>query len=211
MRALGTTLLVAALALAGCSAPLVSLKQGAREYVPNDYGSVLDRWTREADLFSFAELENFLAVTATHLSWDFTWAYVIRYGNDYRLTVEQRQALLDRSLEETKQRHEFYVTVAGGNRREADLSKPNTAWIVRLIDDTGNETAPQDIALIRRPTILEKTYFPFTTIYRQTYRIRFPVEALGRRTISEKARWFGLRFAGVQGSSELKWELEKRR
>jgi len=124
---LAATLLFALLALGGCSSPLVSLKQGPREYVANDYSNVLDRWTREGNLFSFSDLENYLSVTATYQSWDFTWAYVIKYGNDYRLTVEQRQALLDRSLEETKTRHEFYVAFAGGNRRDADLSKPNSA------------------------------------------------------------------------------------
>ena len=42
-----------------------------------------------------------LTVTATFESWDFRWAYVVRYAQDYRLTVEQRRALLETTLRES--------------------------------------------------------------------------------------------------------------
>jgi hypothetical protein len=43
-----------------------------------------------------------LTVTATYESWDFRWAYTVRYAEDYRLTIDQRHALLERSLAETR-------------------------------------------------------------------------------------------------------------
>ena len=80
---------------------------------------------------------------------------------------------------------------------------------MRLIDDTGNETVPQEIIAIKKPNALERTYFPYNTVFRQTFRIRFPrLSSEGRPTISSKAKWFGLRFAGAQGNNELVWRLD---
>lgn len=201
--------LVAALAVTGCASPTVTVAEGPREYVATDYDAVLDRWTRTERLFSLPELENYLTVTATFESWDFRWAYVVRYVQDYRLTIDQRKKLLEKALDETRQRHQFFVALYGGERRYNDLTKPNSAWIVRLIDDTGNETAPQEIVAIKKPNALERQYFPYNTVFRQAFRIRFPrAQPDGRPTISPQAKWFGLRVAGAQGNSELVWKLE---
>jgi hypothetical protein len=202
-----TLALFAALA-AGCATQKVSLAPGPREYVASDYLQVLRRWTRSQDLIVISELDNLLTVTATFESWDFRWAYVVRYAQDYRLTVEQRRTLLDRTLAETEDAHQFYVALYGTNRRWTDLSRPNSAWIVRLIDDLGDETAPSTIELIAKPGALERTYFPYTSVWRQVFRIRFPkVTSEGTPTIAPDAKWFGLRFAGAEGYEELKWDL----
>lgn len=212
MRRVAATLACLALAaasLTGCAAPLVSLSDGPREYVATDYESVLRQWTRTERLFSLSELDNFLTATATFESWDFRWAYVVRYVQDYRLTIDERKKLLEKALDETKRRHQFFVAIYGGERRYNDLTRPDSAWIVRLIDDTGNETAPEEIQAIKKPNALERTYFPYNTVYRLAFRIRFPrFTADGRPTISPKAKWFGLRFAGAQGNTQLVWELE---
>lgn len=192
-----------------CAAPTVQMAPGPREYVAADYESVLRRWTRTESLISLSALDNFLTATATYESWDFRWAYVVRYSEDYRLTVDQRHALLERSLAETEQYHQFYVALYAQRPRWSDLTAKNPAWIVRLIDDQGNETAPSEIERITKPGAIEQTYFPYTTPWRITHRIRFPVLTLdGRRTISDKARWLGLRFAGAQGNQRLLWTVD---
>jgi hypothetical protein len=92
----------------------------------------------------------------------------------------------------------------------SDLTADNAAWIIRLIDDLGNETAPSEIEPIRRPGAIEKTYFPYTSPWRKAYRVRFPIaRADGRPTIARNATWFGLRFAGAQGNQELIWNIEE--
>ncbi len=204
-----TCLALAAGSLLGCAAPLVSIAEGPREYVATDYESVLRQWTRTERLFALSELDNFLTATATFESWDFRWAYVVRYVQDYRLTIDERKKLLEKALDETKRRHQFFVALYGGERRYNDLTRPDSAWIVRLIDDTGNETAPEEIQAIKKPNALERTYFPYNTVFRLGFRIRFPrVTADGRQTISPKAKWFGIRFAGAQGNTQLVWEIE---
>jgi hypothetical protein len=185
------------------------MRQGPREYVATDYESVLRRWTRSEDMISMSELDNFLTATATYESWDFRWAYAVRYSEDYRLTVDQTHALLQSSLAETQQYHQFYVALYAQRRPWSDLTADNPAWIVRLIDDQGNETAPAEIKRIANPTAIELTYFPYTTPWRAVHQIRFPVLTLdGRPTVSPHAHWLGLRFAGAQGHQQLLWQIE---
>lgn len=197
-----------ALLLAGCTTPKVDLSDGAREYVATDYDQVLRTWTRSEDLFNVSNLDDVLTVTATYESWDFRWAYVVRYAEDYRLTVDQRQALLERSLAETRKAHQFYVALYAQKHKWNDLTTDDPAWIVRLVDDEGTETAPTEIKAIKKPGAMELTYFPYTTPWRSAFRITFPVvRADGRPTISPDARWFGVRFAGAQGNNDLVWEI----
>lgn len=194
---------------AGCAAPTVSLASGPRAYVATDYDRVLRRWTRTENLIELSELENHLTATATYESWDFRWAYVIRYANDYRLTTEQRKKLLERTLEGVAESHSFFVAIYGGTRRYNDLSSEDSAWIVRLIDGTGTETAPVEVTSITKPNAIERTYFPYNKVWRRAFRITFPVTRTdGTPAISPKAKWFGLRFAGAQGNSELLWDLD---
>jgi hypothetical protein len=204
-------LLGAALLAFGCSRTrAVSLAEGPREYVPFDYDQLLKRWTRTESLVALAELDDLLTVTSTFESWDFRWAYVVRYAEDYRLGVEQRRVLLESTLAETRKQHQFFVALYGPNRRWNDLSKKNSAWVVRLIDDKGNETAAEEIQAIPRPGAIERTYFPYTNVWRQAFRLKFPSHhGDGKPTIAPDATWFGLRFAGAQGHQDLIWRLSE--
>jgi hypothetical protein len=196
----------------GCAPPKVSLDHSPREYVPTDYSEVLDRWTRTEQLLLITELDDVLTATATYQSWDFRWAYVVRYSEDYRLTVDQRSALLEQSLAEVNDDHEFYVALEAKHPKWADLTLENSAWIVRLVDSRGNETAPSEIELVRKPGAIEKTYFPYTSPWRTVHHIKFPVRRKdGTLSIASDARWFGLRFTGAQGNSQLVWELARSR
>jgi hypothetical protein len=194
----------------GCGTEAVRMGEGPREYVATDYDVVLRHWTRSAQLTSLDVTNNVLTVTATYESWDFRWAYAIRYGEDYRLTIEQRHALLERSLAETRDRHQFYVALYAEKYKWNDLTAERPAWIVRLVDDAGTETAPAEIQPIKRPGAIELTYFPYTSPWRSAFRISFPrVRADGRATIPPDAHWFGLRFAGPQGNKEVVWEIDR--
>jgi hypothetical protein len=209
LSALGFAVVVALAALGGCTTQRVTLATGPREYVASDYPQILKRWTRTESLVVLYDLDDKLTVTATFESYDFRWAYVVKYASDYRLTVEQRRELLAKSLRDTEDTHEFYLALYGTNRRWTDLTKQTSAWVVRLIDDLGNETAPRKIELIEKPGAIERRYFPYTSVWRQVFRVRFPrTTPDGRPTIAPNAHWFGLRFAGAEGNQELRWELE---
>ena len=193
----------------GCRPSPVSLAEGPREYVATDYDAVLQRGTREETLILFDELERALTVTATFETWDFRWAYTIRYAQDYRMTIPQRQRLLGKVLAETRTEHEFFVTLYGAQQRFNDLTRENAAWIVRLVDDTGSETAPSQIESVRRPTILERRYYPNVSVWRKVFRIKFPAAGPKGPSIAPEAKWVGLRFAGAWGNVDLVWDLEE--
>jgi len=196
--------------VAACAQKTVDVNEGPREYVATDYESVLRQWTRSTQLTNVSQMDNVLTVTATYESWDFRWAYAVRYAADYRLTVDQRHGFLERSLAETRDHHAFYVALYAQRHKWNDLTAREPAWIVRLIDDEGTETAPSSIDVIKKPGAIELTYFPYTSPWRSAFRITFPkVRADGRPTLSYAARWFGLRFAGAQGNQELVWELSE--
>src|SRR5687767_14211985 len=118
----------------GCARSSVSLAEGPREYVAMDYDSVLRAWARSAQLTSLYAMDNVLTVSATYESWDFRWAYAVRYAEDYRLTIDQRHALLERSLAETRDRHEFFLALYAQKHKWNDLTNEHPAWIVRLVD-----------------------------------------------------------------------------
>ncbi len=193
----------------GCATQRVSLAEGPREYVAFDYDAILKRWTRSGSLVALAEIDDLLTVSSTYESWDFRWAYTVRFADDHRLTIDQRRAMLEVELGKARVEHEFYVALYGPNRRFSDISKKRSAWVVRLVDDLGTETEPLEIKAIRNPGPLEQTYFPYTTVWRQAFRVRFPKQrADGTPSVSARAKWFGLRFAGPQGHQELVWALE---
>src|SRR5262245_28854892 len=128
--ALGSVLLCSL--LWACSPAKVSLVEGAREYVASDYEAALKRWTRTGQLTSIAEMDNVFTSTATYEGWDFRWAYTVHYAEDYRLTVDQRHALLEHSLAETREAHLFYLALYSQRYKWNDLTAPSPAWIVRL-------------------------------------------------------------------------------
>jgi hypothetical protein len=201
-----------ALALGACASPPVSLRQGPRAYTAESYDTVLQRWTREGHQYALQGLDDRIAVTATYESWDFRWAYVVRYAQDFRLTTPERQELLQHTLEAAQQEHEFYVALYTQSRRWGELTRPTSAWRVLLVNDRREEVAPVAIEPINRPGAVERTYFPYTTVWRQAFRIRFPRylrSASGAEVeiIDERVRSFRLRFSGPLGTTDLVWDV----
>lgn len=194
---------------AACAAPRpVSLREGPREYVGADYDAILKRWTRADRLYSFQGVDDVLSVDSTFESWDFRWAYVIRYAEDYRLTIEQRRDLLTAALEDSRKYHQFYIALYGNRPREGELSGDKPGWVVRLADDKGHVTAPEQIIPIKKPGVLERTYFPYTTTWRLVYRVRFPATTAAGPAIAPDANLAALRFSGPLGNLELHWVLK---
>jgi hypothetical protein len=189
--------------LTACGPEPVHVGGGARSYQPDDYSRVQRSWTRDSRLNTLAEMDNVLTVTSTYESSDVT-----RYAEDYRLSAAERASLLSRSLAEAEAGESFYVALYAQNTKYADLNLQDAAWIVRLVDDQGTETAPLSIAAIRRPSAVELTYFPYTTSWRTVYRITFPRQTnAGRAIVSKSSKWFGLRFAGPKGQTTLVWQV----
>ncbi|QQR89206.1 MAG: hypothetical protein IPJ88_13455 [Myxococcales bacterium] len=197
------------LVLGSCGSGSVSLRQGSRAYTAGDYEQVYKKWTRAHDAFEFGELRDVLAVTATFESWDFRWAYTVRYAKDYSLPPAERQNILDTNLKDSVRHHSFFVTLAGGRFRESDISDKDSAWRVLLINEKGQALAPVGIEKIGRPRVPERVYFPSMSPHRQAFRVVFPVRFdNGEMVISRHSKYVVLRFTGAVGKVDLTWELQ---
>jgi hypothetical protein len=201
-------LIVAGLALTACKPPKVTMEPGARTFTPDSYPRVWEAWTREKESFAWKELSHEIFVGATFESWEFRWAYVVRYAHDYSLTPEARDEMLRASLASSRLEHRFFVTLSGLDFRESNLADKASAWRVLLIDPAGNQTSPMLMERVRRPTAVDRVYFPQVNSFRQTFRLTFPaVDETGRQTIPDSAEFVVLRFTGARGRADLKWEL----
>lgn len=206
LRALG---LVFAVLSACASAATISMRTGPRDFAPEDYEDVYEAWTRSDDEFSWKRLTDVLRVTATFESWEFRWAYVVRYAYDYSLDTAAREEMLRTTLEDARRNHRFFVTLSGENIREGNLSSDHSAWRVLLVDEEGRQTPPHEIERRRRPSAAERVYFPKVSHHRETFRIAFPtVREDGAPSIPPDAREIVLLFAGARGRVELRWALE---
>lgn len=209
LRLLSAVAVLMQLGAAGCATQKVSMRSGPRAFTESDYDRVYTAWTREAHPYAFGRLADVLDATATFESWEFRWAYVVRYAHDHALPTESRTALLRTTLEDAAAHHRFFVTLIGTDWRESDLTSERSAWRVLLVDEAGRVTAPLEIERIERPTPAERVYFSSVTPQRQTFRIVFPAtHADGTATIAADTRVIVLRFTGAQGTVDLRWEID---
>jgi len=195
--------------LTSCAESTVSVREGPRAFSQRDYHDVYDRWTRKQAPFAFNEMAEILHVTATFESWEFRWAYVARYAHDYALSASEEKNALNNSIADARQHHRFFVTLSGRHYRESDLTNNRSAWRVMLYTDDGRRVVlPLSIESIRKPTALEKTYFPSISPLRWTFRITFPAKYEdGRPIIGSRTRKLILRFTGAEGTVNLTWAL----
>ncbi len=208
--ALGALLLCVAGASAGCAKPpVVSLTTGPRDYTPADYEDVYERWTREEEDFAWGRMTDVLRVTATFESWEFRWAYVVRYAEDHSLVPDARDEMLRATLDDAASNHRFFVTLAGDQFRESNLAGRGSAWRVLLISPDGSQSEPIDLERIRRPTAAQQVYFPSVTTYREVFRLVFPATREdGSAAIPVGADHVILRFTGARGRVDLRWDLQ---
>ena len=204
--------LSAALAAAACDAPRVSLVTSPRAFTEGDYGSIYGRWTRSADEFDFGRLGEVLHVTATFESWEFRWAYVVRYAHDHSFTTDERTHLLEESLADAEARHRFFVTLGLPIYREADLTGALSDIRVLLVEPSGRQFEPVEMTRINRGAADTRRYFPSIHRQRHIFRIAFPtVGDDGAPTIPHEADHVVLRFASAAGTVDLRWDLEATR
>lgn len=208
-RAWVCSLLLVGLLCGGCKHYKLSMEPGPRVFTPDSYPLVWEAWTRDEESFSWKDLAHELHVTATFESWEFRWAYVVRYARDYSLAPVARDEMLQASLARSRQEHRFFVSLVGFDFRESNLVGRQSAWRVLLVDPQGNQSIPVMMERVRRPSAVDRVYFPQVDPQRETFRVTFPtVAADGRPTIPEGAPFVILRFTGARGRVDLRWDLQ---
>ncbi len=195
--------------LTGCGELRLSNAVGPRDYVAADYEDVLSKWTRSGGLLNFSEADDHLTVTATYQAWDFRFAYVERYAEDFRLSLSQKLAMRAEAASDETENYRFYVAMYGSKPRWGTLAGKDSAWVVRLVDDEGHESNAAEIVAVPRPGALETRYYPYTTPWRNVFLLKFLRKTLdGTPAIRAGSQWMALRFAGPQGHRDVRWLLK---
>lgn len=208
IRSWAGLLILVGLAGVGCKQYPLSMQPSPRVFTPDSYPYVWEAWTRAEESFSWKDLAHELHVTATFESWEFRWAYVVRYARDYSLVPSARDEMLQASLARSRQEHRFFVSLIGFDFRESNLVGKQSAWRVLLVDPDGNQIVPAMMERVRRPSAVDRVYFPQVNPQWETFRVTFPAVATdGRPTIPEGASFFILRFTGARGRVDLRWDL----
>jgi len=211
---LAVSTLAALATVGGCGEVQVNFSETqTHTFEPSDYERVLERWTRDEEVYVLDGLDNALTVTATFRSWEYRQAYIDRYAYDFRLTDTERQALERTQRAELEQAHVFLVATTATRDAWADLSAADTPWKIRLVNDQGDVVEPlpeahdpPGIERVRNVTPAEQAYYPYITVFRKVFVIRFPRRLPdGTDVLGPGVRSFTLEFAGALGRAELRW------
>ena len=81
-------------------------------FQPSDYERVVERWTRDEQLYILDGLDNALTVSATFHSWEYRQAYIDRRAYDFRLTDPERLALESEQRQELETAHVFLIAAS---------------------------------------------------------------------------------------------------
>jgi hypothetical protein len=201
---LPTPLVLAAL-LAACVVQhqtRVDFSETPRDYLPQEYHAVYERWTRHD--YAQHEVDKALEVWATFKSWDFREAYVEHYAAIYpdadlaTLRQAQRDAY--------HQAYEFHLVAQSADYAWNDLDKSNSAWRLTLVDALGHELQSERVRVEKLPDAYESDFFPDKTPFSKTYSVRFLMPASGAEWSGVKSGSITLRIASPIGKVELLWQ-----
>jgi hypothetical protein len=198
---------IALLGLLACGTPqppVVDFSSRARNYGPQDYPVVYERWTRHGKVIQ--DTESAIEVWATYKSRDYREAFVAHYADAYSLDDADRERLLRSQREAAVAGYEFLVTAQSANFRWNDLEKKNSPWRVTLLDASGHGLVPEALKVERLPDLFEREFFPVKTPFTKTYSIRFS-RGGGKEAdfAGEREGLITLRFAGPLGHADLIW------
>jgi len=192
---------------AGCATQKqvrVDFSETPRDYLPNDYTGVYERWTRHD--FAEHDVDKALDVWATFKSWDFREAYIEKYASIYSLSDAKRIELREAQQEANRQAFEFHVTAQSANWDWNDLEKASSPWRVTLLDALGHELPSERVRIEKLPDAYEREFFPAKTPFTKTYSVRFIMPAPGGDFAGVRSGSLTLRFASPIGRVDLVWK-----
>ncbi len=182
----------------------VDFSETPRDYLPNDYTGVYERWTRHD--FAEHDVDKALDVWATFKSWDFREAYIEKYASIYSLSDAKRIELRQAQHEANSQAFEFHVAAQSANWDWNDLEKASSPWRVTLLDALGHELPSERVRIEKLPDAYEREFFPAKTPFTKTYSVRFIMPGPGADFAGTRSGSLTLRFASPIGRVDLVWK-----
>jgi len=174
---------------------------------------VVERWTRNEEVYILDGLDNALTVTATFESWEYRQAYIDRYAYDFRLTDPERQALESEQRGELESAHVFLVAATSTKMQWSDFTAVDTPWKIRLVNDqaTCSPPSPRPRAARDRDDAQGDARASNCTSLHPTSSATCSSCAsahdAGRRAVPARpgVEAFTLEFTGALGRAELRW------
>jgi hypothetical protein len=210
------SLFCVALVLAGCAAGPVSLAPPPRPLTAKDYHRTFERWTREGRIIYWKDYDTVLVVDATLRSAEFQSAYAARYIDLYQIDNPREIAQVqDQAMQRTRDGISFLLQSTGHGYNGTDFSPSRGLWRLVLLDDTGTETPPTEISLLRTPKDVATERYTsdlrtlMTGPMARLWSVTFPNRrADGQPLLRPDLRRLVLRIAGPQGKTDMTWDLQ---
>lgn len=193
--------LTALLFLASCASPKVS------KPAYNGYLSVLEKWTREGNVYE--NFETKVLISATYKTNEFRASYAAEYINTFMLDSEKGENLMKGEMEALKKHHEFFLSIHTPNIEWSDLEKKEPIWALYLVNDAGETVSPLDIKKVKEKGPGVVRFYPYSTEWSVGYTVKFPLNLPdGREFITAEAKYIKLVLTGTPGKGELVWNLK---
>ncbi len=175
------------------------------------YNGELQRWTREASLYS--GFEERLSVVATYRGPSFKSAYSDYYARSFSLSDSQKAGLLLKDRQALNKYNEFLLSVHTSEARLNNLESKKSPWKIYLSDSSGTRAEPVSIDKVERADPVRGEFFPYIDLWSTAYVLRFPRHAGPGSTAlpAEDAAFIKLTISSVLGQVELKWPHEAQR
>jgi hypothetical protein len=168
---------------------------------PRDYEAVVHDWTRKAQLH--ANYQEVCELVATLKSAEWRAAFASRDADARGLAGAAREQRIAQSRAEVAGPYEVEVMLTTWDRRENDLDRgKRSVWRIVLIDETGREIEPIEIARDRRPAFVVRAEFPSLGEFATPYVVRFPRTTPIFGPTSKQVR---LRMSSTRGGLEVDW------
>lgn len=189
-----------------CAAPRLNL---AAESEPEgtSFNAAYERWTRDASIVSFRNMDTTFLISATLRSKAFQRTYAERYCKLYGIHDPAERARIETAEKAIAENGvAFWVQTYAHNDRWNDLSAKHSRWRLLLIDEAGGEVGPPEINLVGSDSLVELSLFNRSPDpLRKVWHIKFPPL---RPVAGSTPRKLTLRLTGPEGKTDLVWQVE---
>lgn len=194
------------LGCAACATPRLNLASDA-EPQGTSFSSAYERWTRDASIVSFRNLDTTFLISATLRSKAFQRTYAERYCTLYGINDPSERARIETAEQAVAENGiAFWVQTYAHNDRWNDLSPKHSRWRLLLIDEAGGEVGPPEISLVGSESLVELSLFNRSPDpLRKVWHVKFPSP---RSVPTATPRKLTLRLTGPEGKTDLVWQVE---
>ena len=156
------------------------------------YKSVLKKWTRQEEVYTWDNFEARVVWYATYQSEKFRKVRVQKYAKLYDLDKEQVTNLLEQEKKDDQKYDTFFVSIY------ANGSTNSRHWRLILTTEGGKKVKPVSMESVPDDQILRHLY-PYVDRWSKTFEVRFP-------KVTQKGQSFELKVVGIPDHSKMVWK-----